>query len=163
METVTYPERKITPEINEKFNSLFESDVSSLELVGFADSHLVHPGFPHFTLHQQIWVRDHRLYMSLDNGEQVSFDEAFYDYQKKLSPVHHEFYFMKYIQPAFCDPDKNREYLSWSDEERQWVDFEIDRVREFAGQESQLIRAIYKVSPILARKIMEEGLCPGAI
>jgi len=163
METIIQPERVITPELNEEFDSLFESDASSQGLVNFVDSHLVHPSFPHFNLHQQIWVRDHRLYMGIDNDQPVSFDDAFYDYQKKLSPVHHEFYFMKYIQPAFCNTDKNREYLCGSSSEKQWIDAEFDRVREFAGQESLLIRAISEVSPILARKIMEEGMCPGAI
>ena len=163
METIIQPERRITPEINREFDSLFYSDASSRELVNFVDSRLFFPSLPNFTLHQQIWIRDHRFFMGIDKQRQVSIDEAFADYDLQLSRLHHEFYFLKYIQPVFCNAEKNRDYASWDGRERQWVESEIDRVQGFVRDESSLIEAIAKVSPILARKIIEEGLCPGSI
>jgi len=157
METIIKPERKITPEINKEFESLFYSDASSSDLVDFADSYLFFPSFPNFALHQQIWIRDHRFFMGIDQQRQVSIDEAFSDYNQKLSHIHHEFYFLKYIQPVFCDAARNRDYLSWGQEERQWVEDEVDRVGKFVREESSLIAAIAKVSPILARNLEDEG------
>ena len=161
-ETIIRPEKIITPEIDREFQELLDSDAQSAEIVKFVDSRLVYPGCPHFNLHQQVWIRDHRMFMGIDQNRKVSLDESFEDYQAKLSPVHHEFYFIKYVQPAFCNPDKYNDFLTWSDGERLWVDGEFDRVKRFAGDESLLVKAIAEVSPILARKIMEEGLCPGA-
>jgi len=157
METIIQPERRITLEIDREFDTLFYSDVSSRELVNFVDSRLFFPSFPNFALHQQIWMRDHRFFMGMERQRTVSIGEAFADYDLQLSRIHHEFYFLKYIQPVFCDAMKNRDYLSWTERERLWVEDETDRVGNFAREESSLIAAIAKVSPILARRLEEEG------
>ena len=157
---------KLSEEVNQELQRKIDSDIPTAQIISYLNSNIKSPSLGHFDLIQMLWVRDHAYFMGLEQHRKIPELEAFRDYRfgngEKLHKLYHLVYFLRYIQPAHCDVAKRKEFDELPEDDKRWVEDEIDQVNNLR-QNSTLVQKVSGLDSETAQEILREGLSAGAV